>query len=131
MRLTTRLLLPPLLLAALAGCSEAEQKLDSAASGTAKARDCVALANDVAASRLGSDGQLDAQDAGRAAKDLSGRVGQIQDKTLRDLATELQSALQQAASATPADLAAAQDRALQAARRAADECGIPLAQFTG
>lgn len=137
MRRTTAAALaaPILSLFALTGCSDAQDALDQTATSAGKARDCIAVAEQVTRSRLGAEGQLDEQDVSKAADELSDRAAQIEDTTLREAVQSLQDSLERAAQlggdATPAQIEQARDRAVEAARRTADECGIPLERFTG
>lgn len=110
---------------ALTACSELSSTGDRAA-------DCVALARDVAASRL--DGTPSVADAEAAAQRLDDRVATMDDGEVRDAATALRDRLRELAdavrSADPGDVQAAGDAARQAARDAAAACSLPVDQFS-
>lgn len=125
MRLLPLLLAVPL----LTGCAEAVTAVDTAT----KARDCVALAGDVAATGLG---QVPSREqAERAVQRLDERVETLDSPEVRDAATALRDRLQElvdaSRSGSPAEVTRAAADARAAAERAAATCGLPGGQFLG
>ena len=124
-RLLPLLLVVPL----LAGCSEAVTAVDTAT----RARDCVALARDVAATGLGQVPSQ--QQAEEAVRRLDERVDTLDSPEVRDAATSLRDRLQELVDATrsgnPADATRAAAEARAAAERTAETCGLPVGQFLG
>ena len=135
MRATASRLAPLVVLLAVAGCSDAKDAVNDAASSANKAADCAALANDTLQSGVTDAQQLDPQDVQQAADRLSDRAATIDDADLRSAAQSLQDALGRVADAVAkgdtSALAKARTQAETAAREAAGECGIPVDRFTG
>ena len=108
----------------LTGCAEARETASTA-------KDCAALANDVAQSGL--DRAPTQQEAQAAVRRLDDRIQKLDSPKVKDAATDLRDqlrALEQAArSGNAADARKAGDQARAAARKTAETCGLPADQF--